>query len=262
MKLFAEGIGMAEKRGLLVLERGNWRPDQISVHQITQRGLINLFPGDSQAIEENWQEILGKNPKAFAGPTIRLIGRHRLRDKLVLEVIPSDYKEGCLLGFLGVAMVPVTSDGFIALQGPVASVAATVGAGIRVPGCTPPHTGIMAHVAKEMREEFAVDINAGSLSVLSLNEISPPVAKSHNALVVKVSLSQTSKELLDCWQKAEDKWEGELKFIGFNNGKVSLSDFGGHEAFNRQSLLILAMVVDELIGSDYVEQWSRLYGYW
>ncbi|MEK9183027.1 MAG: hypothetical protein AAB849_00775 [Patescibacteria group bacterium] len=179
----------------------------------TEKGGATLIDPNQQArIEASWQDVLAKNPKAFAGATVRLDGFQFSDDgaRLLLDVVSSDYKQGMVLGWLGVAMIPITSDGFVALQAPVASIAATVGGGIRVPGCTPPHPRFFHHIVQEMLEEFGVTVGFSQLKVLGLVQVSPPAAKYHHTLVVMVSLKETIGELKVSWEKAEDKWEGEV----------------------------------------------------
>ena len=248
---------------VLVLERGKWSSDQIKVHQIAQREDIRLFPADPKVIETSWEEVLTKNSKAFAGPTVRLVGRHRLEDKLVLEVIPSDYREGStLLGWLGVAMVPVTNDGYIALQKPVSSVSTTIGAGIRVPGCTPKDTNVNSCIIEEMREEFGIGVTEDDLTILGLIEVRPPLAKFHNALVAEVKLSLSHQELAHYWEEAEDKWEGGLHFLklDYQKKKIFSQGIDSLEMINRQSLLILGLIIENQFDINLVTYWPELRG--
>lgn len=196
----------------LLLEKGYWTPDDVIVQQIvSDRRQIEVAQVDQEAAEDNWREIQKKNPQAFAGPTIRLVQSHILPDgKLVLEVVPSDYREGCLLNWLGAAMIPVTADKRIALQASVASIAATIGAGTRTLGCTFPHTDLFGHLEKEMREECNVEIADDDVTILGLVRTRPPLSKFNYCLVVKINLTETFEKLRSQWATAEDKWEGEL----------------------------------------------------
>lgn len=249
---------MERCENLLILEKGFWKSDQVRIHQLANRESLSLYPGDAEAIEKNWQGILAKNPKAFPGPTIRLVGRHHLGETLVLEVLPSDYKEGCFVSFLGVAMVPVTSDGYIALQGPVSSVAATIGGGIRVPGCTPTGTNVFPHIIKEMMEEFNVRVTEDNLAVIGLIEARPPIAMLHHGLVVKVKVSQTREEFQNCQKGAEDRWEGELLFLELTPESV-WEAVNRAENYNQQSRLIIAMVAESELDEDFLEHWPRIF---
>lgn len=194
----------------LILEKGIWRPEDVIVQQIIdKRNLIKIHKIDQIAIENNWQDILKKNPDAFVGPTIRLVNNHIVGKKLILEVLPSDYKEGCFLNFLGAAMIPITSDGFVILQAKTAAIAAIMGEGIRMPGCTFQHIRIFEHIIQEMNEEFNVDITKDQLIVFGLLRTNPPITKFHYTLVVEVSLRETMEELMEKWLNAKDKWEGD-----------------------------------------------------
>lgn len=229
---------------LIVLERGEWTAKNLVIHPIVNdRKLVQLYSEDDEVIKKSWDEILKKNPKAFPGPTVRLVGRHHLGKKLVLEVLPSDYREGfAVLGWLSVAMVLVTSDGYIALQGAVVAVVATVGSGIRVPGCTPPHHNFISHIIKEMHEEFGVTISPHNLTILGVVESRPPISRPHHGLIVRVKLKENRGELQKSWEKSEDKWEGELKFLKFSSAEIkSVIDNTDYHAGSR---LILKMVAE------------------
>jgi len=253
-----------EIKNVLVLEKGIWTPDQIRVRQVK----INQFQRDDEearAIDDNWQKILAKNPQAFSGPTIRLVGRHCLRDRLVLEVVPSDYKESCFLGWLGVAMVPITRDGYLALQGHVSSISATVGEGMRVPGCTPKDTKVIPYLIEEMREEFGVRVAKDNLTILGLTEVKSPLSMPNSALVTKVKITQSRQELIKCWEKARERWEGELHFVklDYERKKVSFQELGGSGMINPHSLLILGLVIEnELNISNCISYWPRFTGTW
>jgi len=244
----------------IVLEKGVWRPDQLEIRQIAGKLTDQLHRNELEAIEENWQKILLKNRSAFAGPTVRLMSRRYFDNRLILEVVPSDYKESCLLGWLGAAMVPVTSDGYIALQGSVDSIAATIGEGIRVPGCTPVDTGFIPHIIKEMKEEFEVDITKDNLTIQGLIEVRPPIANLHHGLVVKVKLSLTHEGLKECWEQAEDKWEGELIFLKLDYEKkiALLPEIGDLKTFHRSSLVILAMIIESEFGISCINRWPQI----
>jgi len=139
---------------------------------------------------------------------------------LRINVAASNYKEAMVIGWLGVAMVPVTSDGYVALQAPVDRIAATVGHGIRVPGCTLPHTDFFPHIITEMKEEFNVEVGPKQLVTVGLVEVRPPLARFHHALIVKVTLKETFRQLKAKWKKAKDKWEGEILPFKLTAGNV------------------------------------------
>lgn len=253
-----------EIKNALVLERGVWTPDQIIVKLVKQ--VRRHDAEEARAIDEDWQKILAKNPQTFNGPTIRLVGRYHFREKLVLEVVSSNYKEGCTIGWLGVAMVPITADGYVVLQGSVPSISTTVGKGMRVPGCTPENAIIVPHLIKEMEEEFGVSVTRKNLTFLGLTEARPPLARLHHGLVCKVRIAQSREELMGCWQKARDRWEGELFFLklDYKKRKVSFQEVGGFGTINHHSLLMLALVVEnELnINNSSLVLWPRLTGAW
>lgn len=219
-----------KERSLRLLARGEWSVDQVVIRQ-TASGKEDVVIEKSQqiAIELAWQELLARNPRAHAGDTVRL-DSFRITDdgNLELCVLPSDYRQGMVLGWLGVAMIPVTSDGYVALQASVASIAATVGNGIRVPGCTPPNVNFFSHAAREMNEEFGVKVERCQLTVLGLVEVNPPAAKYHHGLIVRVSLKETFAELKAKWQTAVDRWEGEILPFQFtaDNVRVLLNEGG------------------------------------
>lgn len=181
-------------------------------------------PTSRQAeIRKAWKEVRKNNHGAFAGPTVRMTGWSIVGDRgkiLRVSVAASNYKEAMALGWLGVAMVPVTSDGYVALQAPVKRIAAIVGDGIRVPGCTPPHAEIFPHIIKEMKEEFNVDVEPKQLLVVGLVEVNPPLAMFHHSLIVNVALKETFEQLKAKWKTAEDKWEGEILPFKLTAGNV------------------------------------------
>lgn len=176
-------------------------------------------------IEDEWQEVLKKNPKAFPGPTVRMVSHIDDLKKLCITVVASDYKHAMVMGWLGVAMVPITSDGYVALQAPVASIAATVGGGIRVPGCTPTNADFLSHIVKEMKEEFNVEVTQDQFTPLGLVEVLPPLAKRHRDLIVQVSLKETFNDLKAKWEGAEDKWEGQILPFKFTPENVITAIF-------------------------------------
>lgn len=206
-------------------------------------------------IEAAWQDILKKNPQAFAGETVRLRDYHFADSgkKLILDVLPSDYKQGMVLGWLGVAMLPVTSDGYVALQAPVAAIAATVGGGIRTPGCTPPNAHFFCHIVKEMQEEFNVTVDHSQLKVLGLVRVNPPAAKYHHGLIVRVSLKETFDELKARWETAEDKWEGEILPFRLTSRNVVNALFFEKEKYGPVTPLALHLVAKDQFGDYGVE---------
>lgn len=227
----------------LILEKGVWQPWQVLITQNTEP--VKLKPQDLAMIEQCWKKILQINPTMVARPTISLVSHCRnANGNLLLEVKPSNYKEGCIIGFLGVAMVPITSDGFMALQAPVASISEVVGHGIRVPGCTPSHIDLVPQIITEMKEEFNVKIAQDNLIILGLTEVRPPLAKYHHGLVAKIHLNYTKDELEQAWQNAQDKWEGKLLFLKLDYKKKILLSPWDNKSFNQHSLLIIKVVAD------------------
>lgn len=243
---------------VIVLEEGNWKPDNLIIQKIADKSKIRMYPGDKKAIKEKWKKVLTKNPKAFSGKTIRFLGSHQIEKDLVAEVTPSDYREGQIVGWLGVAMIPITTDDFIGLQCPVASIAATVGKGIRVPGCTPENTEVIDHIIKEMEEEFNVEITRNNLTIIGLLQVKPPIASLHNAFVVVVKVPFNHEELRRKWETAEDRREGELVFLelDYKQKKLSWGKFWeevesvkGEKLINVQSLTILDMIAKSEFGT-------------
>lgn len=222
--------------------KGDWNADDLVVWPLFQnRSEVPIFTGLKDSITNNWREIRNKNPQAFAGPTIRMANYHRTGELLVVEVIPSDYAEGQFLGWQGVAMVvPVTSDRFIAMQANVQALAASIGGGIRVPGCTPPHHYVIDHIIKEMDEGFAVEIDKNQLHILGIGEVIPPAAKRNNWFIVHIDLKETYDELRQKWQDAEDKWEGEiLPFSLTKENVLAAIEDGKYARVSKMCLLVV-----------------------
>lgn len=162
----------------------------------------------------------------------------------MIEVVPSDYSEGQFLGWQGVAMIPVTSDGYVVMQANVQSIAVSIGGGIRVPGCAPPHIGVIDHIIKEIDEEFAAQVTKDQLRILGLCEVLPPAAKRNNGLIVRVDMKETFKELKEKWQNSEDKWEGEI--LPFELTKENVLSAVKDEKYARSSKLLLLVVAESL----------------
>lgn len=223
--------------------------------KVAKKEDVEISPQDQAKIEAAWQETLKRNPRAFPGGTMRLRDNCLIStaEKLCLEVLPSDYKQAMVLGWLGVAMVLVTSDGYVALQAPVATIAATVGGGIRTPGCTPPHVRFFCHIVKEMQEEFNVTVGLSQLKVLGLVEVSPPAAKYHHGLIVHVSLKETFDELKAKWATAEDRWEGEILPFRLTPENVVRAMFFEKEKYNPVTPLVLHLVAKDQFGDFGVE---------
>ena len=236
---------------VLIIEKGLWAPRNIIIHKIAERSDIRLYPGDFEAIEERWKEVLAKNKKAFIGPTVRFVGSHRIGEDLIIEIIPSDYKEGCTLGWLGAAMVPITTDGYVGLQCHVDSISATIGKGVRVPGCTIEDTEETYHIIKEMKEEFNVEITTDDITIHGLIEVRPPVSLLNHALIAKINLSLNYRELKKSWETADDKTEGKLTFckLDYSRKKISFKEIGGKKMLNPQSLVILEMISESEFGT-------------
>lgn len=269
---------MREVRGIVVRAIGAWRPEEVEFYQAfgcegeaikdgdCRREDLNISPGDAEAIKKNWDATLerskGSPRQPFSGPTMRLVDLHYTGDnKMVLGLARSNYRNGCgALGFFGVAMVPVTSDGFIAMQGPISEVSATIGGGTRVPGCTPVDCDVLRHVVTEMHEEFAVNVTEEHLVTLGVIDVGVEVARPHQALIMKVKLPLTSDELKKSWEEAEDKWEGSLVFLPINRGqgRVDVEAVGGWDVINAQSRLIIAMVAGHELDVDLVEHHPRI----
>lgn len=234
----------------LIVHR-SYSPDDVIIQVVTSEADDLPDAGKEAEIESAWQEVLARNPKAFPGSIVRLRGPVKEEGgKLHLNVLPSNYKQAMVLGWLGVAMLPVTSDGYVALQAPVASIAATVGGGIRVPGCTPLSTDFFSHIILEMREEFGVVIDCSQLLVLGLVRVDPPAAKLHYALVVRVSLNETFDELQRQWATAKDKWEGNIQHFQLTPNNVINALFFEREKYGPVTPLALHLVAKERFG-DY-----------
>lgn len=225
--------------------RGDWKADDLIVWPLFEKKEdVPFYPGLKKSIQENWNEVQIKNQGAFAGSTIRMANYHLAGELLVVEVVPSDYSEGQFLGWQGVAMVPVTSDEYVVMQANVQALAVSIGGGIRVPGCTPPHHNVVSHIVKEMEEEFAVKISKDQLRILGIGEIIPPAAKRNNWFIVHIDLKETYDELRRKWQNAEDKWEGEILPFALTRENVlaAIAD----EKYARISKMCLLVVAESL----------------
>lgn len=243
-------LRLADAHVHLIVHR-SYSPDDVIIREVTPEASDLPDVGKEAEIEVTWQEVLQRNPKAFPGPTVRLRGPVREEGgKLFLDVLPCDYKQSMVLGWLGVAMVPVTSDGYAALQAPVDSIAATIGGGIRTPGCTPPHADFFNHVIKEMEEEFGVTVNRAQLKVIGLVRIDPPAAKRNHALIVRVSLNETFIELQRRWATAQDKWEGNIQPFRLTPSDVICVMFFEGKKYGPVTPLALHLVAKERFG-DY-----------
>jgi 8-oxo-dGTP pyrophosphatase MutT (NUDIX family) len=195
---------------IVVLRTGAWKPGQLRVLEIP---CYPSYPEFSKTVEAEWQKTLAKNPQAFSGLCLRLAGHHLIDDRLVLEVIHEEYKNGQVFGWIGVFMSLLTKDGYLAMQMPKESIGSSIGRGIRIPGCTPTNADISNHVVREVREEFGTKIDPDSIIYLGLLETFPPVSWHHYALVSLIEIPLTKEELQKNWGKAEDRWEGDLAFI-------------------------------------------------
>lgn len=239
-----------------LIERRSYPIENVIFDQkVARKEDVPIGPEVHVKIEAAWQDILKKNPKAFAGETVRLENSYcpAGTEDLCIDVLPSDYKQGMVLGWLGVAMLPVTSDGYVALQAPVATIAATIGGGIRTPGCTPPNAHFFCHIVKEMREEFNVTVSLSQLRVLGLVEVNPPTAKHHYGLIVRVSLKETFDELKAKWETAEDKWEGLILPFRLTPENVIKAMFFEKEKYGPVTPLALHLVAKDQLGDYGVE---------
>lgn len=196
-----------------------------------------------QKISDKWAEIKGKNHRAFPGDTVRLVKAcSTCGSSLCLDVLPCNYGQSQILTWLGSAMVPITSDGYILMQGHKNEIAATIGAGTRVPGCTPPYAkGYIDHIITEMWEEFGVTIKKEQLTLLGLLEVLPPIASHHHGLIFKVKLNETLKEVKEKHRLAPDrKKEGSL--VVAKLGEKELLEILKNPDFAKGSKVILTIV--------------------
>jgi len=200
-------------------------------------------------IENVWRDILKINPHAYSGKTIRMSEYRDLGGLLQIKVFTSDYRSGMVLGWLGVAMVPITSDGFLILQSPVESIAATVGNGIRVPGCTLSDTDFVSQIIKEMNDEFNVKAVSEQLTVLGFVESIPPYAKFHHTLIVRVRIKETLEELRFRWQTAKDKWEGEILPFELTKDNVVKAVFSEKDKYGPVTPIAIYLVAKEVLGN-------------
>lgn len=229
-----------------LLTRGEWAKSQLIINPLLPDANVPIPEIILPQIEKKWVSYNIKNPKAFPGDTVRYCGYHDANGLLVIDVVYSDYRLSQTLGWLGAAMVPVTSDGYIALQAPVAKIAANVGGGIRVPGCTPRNIHFFSHVIEEMKEEFSVNARIENLKVLGLAEVKPLTASHHYFLIFKVKLRKKIGELKTKWAIAKDNWEGELMPIPLTKEKISEVIFS--KEFAETSRIALFLVAESELG--------------
>ena len=243
-------IRQGEKRwynqNVRLLARGRWLKGQVTINPLLPSANVPIPKVLLPPISEKWAKLREKNPKAFQGPTIRYCGYHEVGNLLIVDVVYSDYRLGQILGWLGAAMVPVTSDGVVACQAPVAAIAASIGGGVRVPGCTPPHIRFFQHINKEMQEEFGADVPEENITILGLLETKPPAANHHYSFALKVKIKETFKELKEKWSKAEDKWEGEMLPLPLTKEAVAEKIFG--KEFGETSKAALYLVAENELG--------------
>ncbi len=251
-----------------LLAKEKLEPDEAKVHQVTDRSNIQLYGGDQNAIDDKWYKVPEKKPWTHKGPTIRLAGWHTLYDdgkddekdkkdkkkkKFILEVIPSDYKEAYLLGYLGVATIPITQDSCIVLQDSCKQKHTYSGLG--VPGCTPIDTDVLPQVIREMYEEFGVSgIRKSDLKVLGLIQVKPPAGPMPNhCLVVKVEYPGTFAKLEASWKKnvKDDKKmnEGEPVKLTLNKELKKINSEKERKV-EYPSLLALLMVLDSELSEE------------
>lgn len=203
-----------------ILEIGEWKADQVKIHVVTQKQNIKLYTKDKQAIEKKWVTVKEEKPSTTPDPTVRLIGWHSIDDNLILEVIPSDYKEAQVLGKLGIAMVPITKEDYIVLQGPSEDRDHMYGEHLRPPGCTPTGPGIFKKVIEEMNDEFGVRVEKDDFIVVGLIHVQPPAGPMPEfCLVIRVDYKENFKRLRDSWEEAKDKKEGKPVWLALNVDK-------------------------------------------
>jgi hypothetical protein len=246
---------------IFLLETGIWKPEQLKVHMIAEKRNISLFSGDNDAIDKEWLRMLDRKPEAFIGPTIRLVGWHRNDSNLILEVIPSDYKESCLLGYLGVAMVMITKDSHVVLQGP--SKHTVYGDTLRIPGCTPENTEVLSAVVRETCEEFGVVVKKKDLRVVGLIYTTPPAAPiPHYGLIVRVNCEISSHEVKQNWKNAKDKSEGKPVTIPLNTANAEmLASEESKQEIPYSSCLALLLVLNSLSNVSFVDyKWFEKLG--
>ncbi|KPJ55311.1 hypothetical protein AMJ47_00325 [Parcubacteria bacterium DG_72] len=245
-------------KNLAILERGFWTPELLTVKQIAKKENLMLFDLDSLEIKKRWEMIKDKNPRLSPDPTIRLAGHHRIGNQLVLEVLPSNYKEGLVLGWLGSTMILVTTDEYVVLQECPETTSTVLGKGIRVPGCTLKNTMLFKNIVREMKEEFCVEINENNITVHGLTEIRPPLGSLRKTLIAKIKLPLSKNELQKSWEIAKDKWEGSPIFVKLKKN-ISFKNIGGIKKINPYQLLMLAIAIESETMVDYVKRWINFW---
>ena len=231
---------------IFLLETRTWKPYQLKVHVITERSNIRLFSGDNDAIDKKWWELLDRKPGTHIGPTIRLVGWYKNNSNLILHVISSDYKESSLFGYLGVAMVLLTSDNHVVLQD--RSKYSVYGDNLRIPGCTPTNTEVLSEVVRETYEEFKIKVKKDDLKVVGLTYTRPPATiVPHHCLIVTVTCGVSKAQVEQNWNNVKDKKEGPPVLVPFDKDKRKMLPFKhSNQEIVYGNCLILLLVLDSL----------------
>lgn len=241
---------------LVILRRGPWYPEQIQILRLPAAKKLLRTTYFHKAMEETWKKIRKVNPSSFSGHTFRIAGHHLINDKIIFEEIPTKYKTSQEAGWLGCAMGIMTSDYYLPMQGQVQGIAASIGSGIRIPGCTFKTTDLTRDIIIDVKEEYGVKIGQENILFLGLVEIFPPLAKHQHCIISLIKISITKTELLQKYKKAKDREkEGSLHFARLDpkQGEFFFEGFTTQQ-IHKVSLLTLAMIAENETGKTRIAQ--------
>ncbi len=239
--------GSWHDKNIRLLARGEWSANQLIVWPLLDdKKKVKIFRGLTDNIQQRWKELRNKSPRIFDGPVFRLVDYYEINRRLVLDVLPSSYKEGQVLGVLGISMIPLTSDGYLILQASVANLVPIFGQGIRSPGCTPDNRDFVKHTIKELYEEMGVVVSGENLTFVGLVEARYSSFRYLKSIVAKVKIKETLDELLALSKSAKDRWEGEL--VPLRLRKKIINDVMYDKKYSKIARLIIALVAQSEMG--------------
>jgi hypothetical protein len=217
---------MRKADNICILAVGSWEPKCVKIRQVAN--LSNITQDDVICeIADKWKDFKKSvGNEAKDNPTICYLGHKQTQDKLLLNVVSSSYKSGLVLGYLGCAMIPVTSDKHIVLVEPAPGRAERFGEGIASSGCTPHCIQVIEHACIEMKEEFGASVEEDDLRILGLTQIYDAELQPNHCLVVKVTSRHDRHVFKELWEGAKDRNEANaLHFIPLDDkrGKILLS---------------------------------------